>query len=162
MILTGPEIQRQHARGKITIDPFDPVRLNPDSYDVRLGEMLRCYTRFPLDSAAENPMMELVIPPEGIVLEPGRLYLGQTIERIGSAWYVPSLGARSSVARLGLFITLSSALGQLGDTRPWPLHLVAVQPLRLYAGMAVGQVSWWKPQGPRTAPPVTESHRSTS
>lgn len=32
MILTGPEIQRQHERGRILIENFDRSQLNPNSY----------------------------------------------------------------------------------------------------------------------------------
>jgi deoxycytidine triphosphate deaminase len=151
MILTGAEIIKQHARGRIIIDPFDPANVSPDSYDFHLGPALRVYTQFPLDACATNPTEEIVIPPEGLVLEPQRLYLGETVEVMGSAHYVGSYAARSSIARLGLFINLSATLGDLGYVGRWPLHLVAVQPLRIYAGMAVGQMLWWKPQGARTA-----------
>jgi len=152
MILTGAEIIKQHARGRITIDPFDPAKVSPDSYDFHLGPILRVYTQFPLDVHGPNPTSELRIPPEGLVLEPQRLYLGETVEIMGSSHYIASYAARSSIARLGLFINLSATLGDLGFVGHWPLHLVAVQPLRIYAGMAVGQMLWWKPQGARELP----------
>ena len=34
MILSGLEIARQIELGTIQIDPFDPVRLNPNSYNL--------------------------------------------------------------------------------------------------------------------------------
>jgi deoxycytidine triphosphate deaminase len=156
MILTGAEIIKQHARGRIIIDPFDPARVGPDNYDFHLGPTLRVYTRFPLDAHGDNPTEEIVIPPDGLVLAPQRLYLGQTCEILGSALYVASCAARSSIARLGLFITLSASLGDPGFVGHWPLHLVAVQPLRIYPGMLIGQMSWWKTQGALTAPAHTE------
>lgn len=157
MILTGAEIRRQHARGRITIEPFDPAGINPNSYDFHLAPTLRVYTQFPLDPRKENPTEEVSIPPEGLVLAPQRLYLGQTCEVLGSAHYVPSYAARSSIARLGLFINLSATLGDLGFIGHWPLHLLAVQPLRIYAGMAIGQMLWWKPTS--VASPPTELER---
>jgi deoxycytidine triphosphate deaminase len=147
VILTGAEIMKQHARRRIIIDPFDPADVGPDSYDFHLGPALSVYTRFPLDACGDNPTAEILIPPEGFVLEPQRLYLGRTVEILGSAHYAASYAARSSVARLGLFINLSATLGEAGYIGQWPLHLVAVQPLRIYAGMPIGQMIWWKTQG---------------
>ncbi|MBA3823429.1 MAG: dCTP deaminase [Ktedonobacterales bacterium] len=153
MLLTGAAIRTQHARGRIIIDPFDPASLNPDSYDIHLAATLRRYTRFPLDALSDNPTEAVEIPPDGLVLEPQHLYLGHTCEVVGSAHYAPALAARSSIARLGLFITISASLGEVGTIGQWPLQLVAVQPLRIYAGMRVGQVIFWKVG--KSAPPAT-------
>jgi deoxycytidine triphosphate deaminase len=144
MLLTGAAIRAQHTRGRITIDPFDPTLLNPDSYDVHLAPTLQHYTRFPLDAQGDNPTEDICIPEAGLVLEAQRLYLAHTVEIIGSKHYAPALVARSSIARLGLFVTVSSSLGEVGDVNQWPLQLVAVQPVRIYAGMRIGQVVFWK------------------
>ena len=151
MLLTGAAIRRQHARGRIIIDPFDATLLNPDSYDVHLDALLRVYTRLPLDARGDNPTTEIHIPDEGLTLEPQRLYLGQTREVVGSAHYAPGMAARSSIARLGLFITISASLGEVGQIGQWPLQLLAVQPLRIYAGMRIGQIIFWQ-TGRRAAP----------
>lgn len=143
MILTGHEIMRQRALGAITIDPFDPARINPNSYDFHLSPMLAVYQHFPLDPHRDNPTTSFSIPPEGVVLQPQRVYLGETVETLGSATFAPSYATRSSVARLGIFINLSATLGDLGYIGRWALHLVAVQPVRVYAGMAIGQMLWW-------------------
>lgn len=41
--LSGPEIVRQIGRGAIDIDPFDRARINPNSYNLRLGDRLLVY-----------------------------------------------------------------------------------------------------------------------
>jgi dCTP deaminase len=87
------------------------------------------------------------IPPEGFLLRPGRIYLGSTLEIIGSDTYVPSLIGRSSLGRLGLFLQITADLGHLGTKHCWTLELKTVQPLIIYAGMRIGQVSFWKPEG---------------
>lgn len=143
MILTGPEIIRQRELGAITIEPFTPERINPNSYDFRLGDTLAVYEQFPLDPYTENPTTSIAIPPEGFVLHPHRLYLAETVETLGSTTFAPSYATRSSVARLGIFINLSATLGDIGFSGRWPLHLVAVQPVRVYAGMVIGQMMWW-------------------
>src|SRR5437588_710583 len=100
MILTGSEIEREWARGRITIEPFTPEQLNPNSYNFRLGRTLRLYSRMPLDPRKENAYEEVEIPDTGYVLEPGRLYLAHTEETLGSDHYAPTFAARSSVARV--------------------------------------------------------------
>lgn len=37
MILRGKEIDRERQLGRITIEPFTPEQVNPNSYNFRLG-----------------------------------------------------------------------------------------------------------------------------
>lgn len=147
MILTGPEITEECTAGRIVIEPFIPEHVNPNSYNFRLGETLRVYDEFPLDPKRPNKYREIQIPPEGFVLQPHCLYLGATCEIMGSKNYAPTFAARSSVARLGLFINLSASLGDIGFIGQWTLQLYTIHQLRVYAGMRIGQIMWWKPQG---------------
>ncbi|MBT0773337.1 hypothetical protein KIH74_30610 [Kineosporia sp. J2-2] len=147
MILTGSEIVRERAAGRITIDPFEPSQVNPNSYNFRLGPVLRVYTQSPLDPRTANSYEEVRIPDEGYVLEPGRLYLAHTEEVLGGRYYAPTFAARSSVARLGMFINLSASLGDIGYEGQWTLQLFTVNRVRVYLGMNIGQMMWWKPQG---------------
>jgi deoxycytidine triphosphate deaminase len=147
MILTGTEIQREWANGRITIEPFTPEQVNPNSYNFRLGRTLHIYDEFPLDPRQENAVKEIEIPVEGRVLEPGRLYLAHTFEVLGSDYYAPTFAARSSVARLGMFINLSASLGDIGFKGQWTLQLYTLNPVRVYPDINIGQMMWWKPQG---------------
>jgi rifampicin phosphotransferase len=147
VILTGPEITRQVRAGRIVIDPFDESNMNPNSYNFTLGPTMHCYCDFPLDPRRVNECEEIEIPAEGYVLEPGRLYLGHTVERLGSNHFAPTYSARSSVARLGLFINLSASLGDIGFVGQWTLQLVPTHPLRVYAHMRIGQMMFWSPKG---------------
>lgn len=147
MILTGPAVRDAVAAGTITIDPFDPALLNPNSYNYHLGRTLKTLVSSPVNPRHEAETKTIEIGPAGYVLQPNTLYLGATVERIGSAQYVTSLIGRSSIGRLGNFLQLSADLGQLGAIHQWTLEIVVVQPLRVYAGMRIGQVSFWQPQG---------------
>ena len=131
MILTGNEIHNQVKLGKIHISPFSAENLNPNSYNFRLGNRIKIYTEKILDPAKENKCKEIIIPDEGLVLQPNQLYLGHTIEEMGSDFFVPIMQARSSVGRLGLYIYLNSGLGDLGFKRQWTLELHAIHPLRV-------------------------------
>lgn len=147
MILTGPEIKKQVELGKIHIVPFNEEYLNPNSYNFRLGNKLKIYKSNFLDSATENEFEEVVIPEEGFVLEPNQLYLGHTIEEMGSDFFAPIMQARSSVGRLGLYIYLNSGLGDIGFKKQWTLELHSIHRLKVYPGMKVGQMLFWKPLG---------------
>ncbi|WP_077796097.1 PEP/pyruvate-binding domain-containing protein [Streptomyces sp. JHA26] len=147
MILTGSEIARERANGRITIEPFTPEQVNPNSYNFRLGKTLRVYQEMPLDARRTNDFEEVEIPDDGYVLEPGRLYLAHTVEVLGSEHYAPTFAARSSVARLGLFINLSASLGDIGYTGQWTLQLYTMNRVRVYPGINIGQMMWWRPQG---------------
>lgn len=53
-MLTGPEIRRQRAAGRIVIEPWDEKRLNPNSYNLRLGSRLATYRLAPARLVREN------------------------------------------------------------------------------------------------------------
>lgn len=147
MILTGPEIIRQRRAGRITLEPFDETQVNPNSYNYRLGATLRTHRNRLIDMKEDSAVEEHLIGEEGILLQPGRVYLGTTVERIGSDFFVPSLIGRSSLGRLGVFLQVSADLGNLGAIHQWTLEIVVCQTIRLYAGMIIGQVSFWRPIG---------------
>lgn len=169
MILTGPEIVREYERGRLVLDPFRPEQVNPNSYNFRLGRMISVYRRFPLDPRVPNDHETIEVPDDGFLLRPGRLHLGCTMEVLGSTHYAPTFAARSSVARLGLFINLSASLGDIGYIGQWTLQLYAVQPVLVYPGMQIGQMMFWRPQGRvelydgkyqhSRGPQVTQIHR---
>lgn len=156
-ILTGPEILKQWEYGRIHIDPFDPSRLNPNSYNLRLSEKLLVYCDAELDMAKDNPTDVITIPPEGLVLRPEMLYLGATIETAGSDYYVPMLDGRSSTGRLGCWVTVSAGFGDVGfsgkpeTASSWTLELAVKVPLRVYAGVEICQIAFHTPVGERKA-----------
>jgi dCTP deaminase len=51
------------------------------------------------------------------------------------------------VARLGMFINLSAPLGDIGFIGRWTLQLLAMNRIRLYAGMPIGQMMFWQVKG---------------
>jgi dCTP deaminase len=146
VILTGPAIEKELYAGRICINPFRPSRLNPNSYNYTLDGTLRT-CNVELSPTTPSTWETFEIPADGFVLEPNRLYLGATRERIGSTHFVPSLIGRSSLGRLGMFLQASADMGNLGAIHRWTLEISVVQPLRIYAGMSIGQVSFWVPEG---------------
>ena len=66
MILSGKEILR-HLGKEIIIEPFDPSRINPNSYNLSLANELLIYENDLLDMKTPNPTRHITIPPEGLV-----------------------------------------------------------------------------------------------
>jgi len=149
MVLSGQEIQRQLGRN-IIIEPFDPARLNPNSYNLTLHNELLVYEEEVLDMKRPARTRRLTIPPEGLVLEPMRLYLGRTAERTETHNLVPMIEGRSSVGRLGLFVHVTAGFGDVGFCGYWTLEMFAVQPVRIYPGVAICQIFYHDIQGPFT------------
>jgi len=139
MILSGQEI-RARLGGDIKIEPFNPVALNPNSYNLTLHDELMVYEEVVLDMAKANRVRRISIPPEGLVLSPNQLYLGRTAERTETHNFVPQIEGRSSVGRLGLFVHVTAGFGDVGFCGYWTLEMFAVQPIRIYAGVPICQI----------------------
>ena len=148
MILTGNEIMREVYAERIIIKPFSPTCINPNSYDYHLGSTLKRAPLRIIDRSEKQAWETVRLKQKGrYLLQPGRLYLGHTREVIGSKHYVTSLIGKSSMGRLGLYLQISADLGHQGAIHKWTLELCVVQPVYVYAGMVIGQVSFWKPFG---------------
>ena len=139
MILSGDEI-RQKQGSDLSISPFCEDQLGPNGYDLTRHNELMVYEEVVLDMRKPNRMRRIAIPSDGIVLSPNQLYLGRTVEKIESSKYVPMVEARSSVARLGLFLNLSASFGDVGYSGCWTLEMYAVQPVRIYPGIPICQI----------------------
>jgi dCTP deaminase len=147
MILTGPEISAAASDGRIRISPFARDQVNPNSYNVRLGATLLTYTDPIIDAHRPNATCATTIGHDGYVLRPDELYLGHTLEEVGSDTFVPLLFGRSSVGRLGLFVEITAPIGDIGFHGQWTLMLSPVRALRVYPGMKIGQIMFFVSAG---------------
>lgn len=146
MILTGPEIKKRMG-GDIKIDPYDEANINPNSYNLRLHDRLLAYTNPTLDMKSPNPTEEIVMPAEGYALEPGKLYLGRTLEFTETHNLVPMLEGRSSIGRLGLFVHVTAGFGDVGFAGYWTLEISTIQPIRIYPGVEICQIFYHTIEG---------------
>lgn len=147
MILTGEEIKKEYELGRIRISPFSSDQINPNSYDFRLGNVIKTYKNNILDPKVKQETNSVIIDENGLTLFPDKIYLGHTFETMGSDFYVPIIRAKSSIARLGLFVHVTADLIDIGSYNEWTLQLHAVQPVKIYPKMLIGQVTFWKVQG---------------
>ena len=123
MILSGREIERAVGTD-IIIEPFERSKVNPNSYNLTLHNELLVYENEILDMKKPNPTKKLVIPEEGLLLEPNKLYLGRTKEFTTTSKYVPMLEGRSSTGRLGLCIHVTAGFGDIGFAGYWTLKFI--------------------------------------
>jgi len=102
----------------------------------------------PLDMRDEaHPSYKVAIPKEGMVLWPGVLYLGRTIETIGSNSYVPIVEGRSSVGRLGIHVHVTAGFCDIGFRGTITLEIHVVHPVRIYPNIPICQAYFLEPAG---------------
>jgi dCTP deaminase len=147
MILTGNKIFEEVQSGKIGIEPFVPERVTTNSYDLMLGKTIVRYLAKVIDPRIETPYEEITIPEDGFLLNKGDFVLGHSEEVIGSDSYVPIIHGKSGTARMGLFVHVTADLIDIGSHGVTTFQLYATLPVRIYTGMSIAQVSFWKPFG---------------
>lgn len=160
MILSDKQLKAATYDGDIKIEPFDDNSLGSNSYDVHLNDTLLTYAavdgrwwqklgRFltgkprVLDAKKDNEVRVHKIGKNGFVLRPHVLYLASTVEYTETRKYVPFLDGKSSIGRLGMWIHCTAGRGDVGFMNHWTMEIVVVHPLRVYAGMPVGQLIYF-------------------
>lgn len=147
MILTDKEILSEMRKETIVIKPFERIYLGSNSYDVHLGEWLAVYKDEILDAKRHNKVHHFKIPAEGLILVPSKLYLGVTQEYTETHRHVPFLEGKSSIGRLGIDIHATAGKGDIGFCNTWTLEISVRQPVRIYAGMPIGQLIYFVVDG---------------
>jgi dCTP deaminase len=157
-ILSGNAIVAAIGTGEIEITPFVPAHVNGASYDIRLGDRFALYDQWaceysdrPLTFYPTKKVIDIKekkhfkvstyqIPEEGIELQPFMLYLMHTHEVVKTTKYEPVLDGKSTVGRVGLFIHVTAAYGDPFFDGQYTLEVMAIHPIRIYAGVRIGQM----------------------
>ena len=142
MILTDKTIIDEILANNIVIEPLSKANIGTNSVDLTLSNTLVLYTERVLDVRKKNPSTPMIIPEEGLILQPGILYLASTVEYTETLKHVPILMGKSSLGRLGLFVHVTAGFGDVGFKGHWTLELVCVQPLKIYPGMKIAQITY--------------------
>jgi dCTP deaminase len=143
MILSDQTILQEIQKGTIKIEPYDHNCLGSNSYDVHLGKYLAVYEATELDAKKHNTIRHFEIPEEGILLQPHEFYLGVTEEYTETHAHVPFLEGKSSTGRLGIDIHATAGKGDVGFCGNWTLEISVKMPVRVYAGMPIGQLIYF-------------------
>jgi dCTP deaminase len=160
-VLSDRDIRAALDSGEVAIRPYDAQDLQPSSVDLHLDRSFRVFrnNRYPyIDVRAPQPdLTELltVADDEPFVLHPGEFVLGQTLEWVELPNdLVARLEGKSSLGRLGLLIHSTAGYVDPGWKGNLTLELsnVANLPIALYAGMKIGQISFFKMSSPVDRP----------
>lgn len=161
MILTDIDLHVEIARGNIVVTPLAEGAIGTNSINVHLSRHLCIYEpeNHVIDAAKPCNVRHFDIPEEGFVLLPGVLYLASTLEYTETHKHVPILHGTSSVGRLGINVHATAGFGDLGFCGYWTLEIFVIQPVKVYAGMVVGQLEY---QEPKSLPETKYMDRETS
>lgn len=161
MLLSDRDIVGRLEAGSISLEPWDAEMLQPSSVDVRLDRYFRVFEnhKYPhIDPAEDQPELTREVVPEGddpFILHPGEFALGSTYEVVGLP---DDLAARvegkSSLGRLGLLTHATAGFIDPGFTGHVTLELanVATLPIKLWPGMKIGQLCFFRLTTPAEHP----------
>ena len=161
MLLSDGDIRKEIASGRITLEPWDPEMVQPSSVDVRIDRYFRVFEnhRYPhIDPAEEQPdLTRLVETPgdEPFILHPGEFVLASTYEVITLPDDVSArLEGKSSIGRLGLLTHSTAGFIDAGFSGHVTLELsnVATLPIKLWPGMKIGQLCFFRLTSPAEQP----------
>ncbi len=150
MFLSDKDIKSAVKTGQITLEPFDLKRLQPASYDIRLGNIFIINdphtTSFidPVKGIHPNTHSVEVADGEEFVLHPGVSILGYSKEYFGSGRYLIEVNGKSSLARIGLLVHNSAGLVNPGHFLNIALELCNLNnvPIILRPGMEIAQLTF--------------------
>ncbi len=153
MLLSDRDIRAEFASGRIGLAPSEAEMVQPSSVDVRLDRYFRLFDNHKyavIDPAAEQPELTRLIevdPAEGFILHPGEFVLGSTFEQVRLPDDIAArLEGKSSLGRLGLLTHSTAGFIDPGFEGHVTLELsnVATLPIRLWPGMKIGQLCFFK------------------
>lgn len=139
MILTGKKIQSEISKKKIEINPFNKQNIQPNGYDFHLGNTLLIYEDGIIDTISNNHK-KVIIPSNGIILEPNKLYLGITLESFKTDTYAQLLFGDRSIGSMGVWVHISAPLAHVGSAIRWTLEIRVVKKTIIYPFMKFGKV----------------------
>jgi dCTP deaminase len=150
MFLSDVDIEKGVASGAIVLEPFEVERLQPASYDIRLGNTFLvndAHSIQAIDPAKKiYPQTQTLTVPDGeeFVLHPGVSILGYTKEKFGSNEYLIELNGKSSLARIGLIVHNSASIVNPGHFLNMALELCNLNnvPIVLRPGMEIAQLTF--------------------
>ncbi|WP_349899207.1 dCTP deaminase [Parafrigoribacterium soli] len=153
MLLSDRDIKAELDSGRIGLDPYEPSMIQPSSIDVRLDRFFRLFDnhKYPfIDPAEDQPELTRLVetdPEQSFILHPGEFVLGSTYEAVTLPDDVAArLEGKSSLGRLGLLTHSTAGFVDPGFSGHVTLELsnVATLPIKLWPGMKIGQLCFFR------------------
>jgi len=161
MLLSDRDITAELESGRVGLDPYEPAMLQPSSIDVRLDRYFRLFDnhKYPfIDPAEDQPDLTRLVEAKGegpFILHPGEFVLGATFERVTLPDDLAArLEGKSSLGRLGLLTHSTAGFIDPGFSGHVTLELsnVATLPIKLWPGMKIGQLCFFRLSSPSARP----------
>jgi dCTP deaminase len=153
VLLSDRDIKAEVDAGRVVLDPWDPEMIQPSSVDVRLDRYFRLFDnhKYPyIDPSEDQPDLTRLVevePDEAFVLHPGEFVLGSIYETVTLPDDVAArVEGKSSLGRLGLLTHATAGFVDPGFSGHVTLELsnVATLPIKLWPGMKVGQLCFFR------------------
>ena len=153
MLLSDRDILAELDSGRVQLDPLTRDMIQPSSIDVRLDKFFRVFDnhKYPhIDPAADQSDLTREVEvnsDETFVLHPGEFVLGSTYEIVTLPDDIAArLEGKSSLGRLGLLTHSTAGFIDPGFSGHVTLELanVATLPIKLYPGMKIGQLCFFR------------------
>jgi dCTP deaminase len=161
VLLSDRDILAEIEEKRVQLEPFDADMVQPSSVDIRLDRFFRVFEnhRYPhIDPAADQPDLTRAVQPDGdepFILHPGEFVLGSTYEVITLPDDIAArLEGKSSLGRLGLLTHSTAGFIDPGFSGHVTLELsnVATLPIKLWPGMKIGQLCFFRLSSPAQHP----------
>ena len=161
MLLSDRDILAEIDDKRVVLEPFEEAMVQPSSIDVRLDRYFRTFEnhRYPhIDPAVDQPELTRLVEPdrdEPFVLHPGEFVLGSTYEVVTLPDDIAArLEGKSSLGRLGLLTHSTAGFVDPGFSGHMTLELsnVATLPIKLWPGMKIGQLCFFRLSSPSEHP----------
>jgi len=161
VLLSDRDIRAEVAAGRVALEPYEDDMVQPSSVDIRLDRTFRTFEnhRYPhIDPAQEQPELTREVEPVGddpFILHPGEFVLGSTYEQVTLPDDVAArLEGKSSLGRLGLLTHSTAGFIDPGFSGHVTLELsnVATLPIKLWPGMKIGQLCFFRLSSPSEHP----------
>ena len=169
MLLSDRDIRAELESGRVQLDPLELGMIQPSSIDVRLDKFFRLFDnhKYPfIDPAEEQPDLTRGVEVKGdepFILHPGEFVLGSTFEMVTLPDDIAArLEGKSSLGRRGLLTHSTAGFVDPGFSGHVTLELsnVATLPIKLWPGMKIGQLCFFRLTSPSENPYGSEKYGS--
>ena len=169
MLLSDRDIRAELDAGRVALEPFDEAMIQPSSIDFRLDKFFRVFEnhRYPhIDPAQDQSDLTRMVETVGeepFILHPGEFVLGSTYEVVSLPDDIAArVEGKSSLGRLGLLTHATAGFVDPGFSGHVTLELanVATLPIKLYPGMKIGQLCFFRLSSPAEHPYGSEKYGS--
>ena len=139
--------------GNIEIENLGSQALNkPNSVDLRIGNSLYVFEYDIVDTKESftyfnevlydkpNYLRKIVIPETGLLLQPHKVYLTKTIEKVTTHGFIPVMHGKTALSLLGVSTELTSGYKEDEFSNYLFLSIIATKPTIIYPDIKIGNL----------------------